>query len=86
MPSAATGSTTAAPSTVPAASLSAGLVQSGPIAFIDNTVEAQPGRLYQAAFGRAPDDARVADWSADPNGGDPLTNVATDGPGLLVTA
>jgi hypothetical protein len=45
--------------------------------FIDNTVEAQAGRLYQAAFGRAPDDAGVAYWSADLTGGDTLTNVAS---------
>jgi hypothetical protein len=83
MPSDPTGSTTATTATVSAASLAAGLVQSGTIVFIDNTVQAQAGRLYQAAFGRAPDDAGVAYWSADLSSGDTLTNVAS---GFLASA
>jgi hypothetical protein len=48
----------------------------GSIQFIDNSLEAQAGRLYQAAFGRAPDDAGLSFWAGALHAGTPLVDIA----------
>ena len=50
----------------------------GATRYVDTSVEAQAGRLYQAAFGRAPDDAGLAYWSAALHAGTSLVAIAGD--------
>jgi hypothetical protein len=61
----------------PATITAALLPPAGAIEFIDTSVEAQAGRLYQAAFGRAPDDAGVSFWAGQIHAGASLADVAT---------
>ena len=72
---------TAGPTTgnvTPASITHALLPPTGSIEFVDNSLEAQAGRLYQAAFGRAPDAAGLAFWSAQLHAGTSLAAVAAD--------
>ena len=74
-----TGATTTSTSnsTVSAGAISQGLGTSGAtMRFVDTSLEAQAGRLYQAAFGRAPDAAGLAYWSAALHAGTSLDSVA----------
>jgi serralysin len=50
----------------------------GSLQFIDTSVEAQAGRLYQAAFGRAADSAGVAYWAGSLHAGASLVDIAGD--------
>jgi hypothetical protein len=52
------------------------LPPAGAFLFVDNSIEAQAGRLYQAAFGRPADDAGVAFWAGTLHAGTSLTDVA----------
>jgi hypothetical protein len=50
--------------------------------FVDNSLEAQAGRLYNASFGRAPDESGLDYWSATLHDGVPLDGIA----GLFLTS
>jgi phospholipase/lecithinase/hemolysin len=50
--------------------------QLGSMRFIDASVEAQAGRLYNAAFGRAPDESGLTYWSNSLHAGTALVDIA----------
>jgi hypothetical protein len=52
------------------------LPPTGSIEFIDTSLEAQAGRLYQAAFARPADDAGVAYWAGALHAGASLVDIA----------